>query len=554
VLSLVANIVYDFVTIEVYYMSNDNNNNNPFEELQKQFNELFGNSKLKFGGMPTPKEGAFDESQRPQTDTVSQETLKKIQAFNLKPKEIKDYLNRFVIKQDEAKKVLSVAICDHYNHVRACIESPDLVEKEYSKQNILLLGSTGVGKTYLMRTIARLIGVPFVKADATKFSETGYVGSDVEDIVRDLVKAANNNVELAQYGIVYIDEIDKIAADPSSSGRDISGRGVQINLLKLMEDTEVNLFAPNDIMSQMRSMLNMGGLRSKKEQKTTINTRHILFIVSGAFDRLAETIKKRVDQSSIGFGAASTINNDLHAYLQKASSADFIKYGFEPEFIGRLPVRVACESLKKEDLAQILTSSEGSILNQYRADFGGYNIRFDILPEAIEEIARRAAEEKTGARGLLTIFEGIFRPFKFELPSSGIEYFKVTAKTVMDPQGELERLMQENKHLLEAVFMNDIDRFVKMFKEDYGFEMQWTKEAKFLLINISRKEGMTIRALCEALFKNFHHGLKIVQKNTGQVVFSITEDTIRDPERELSNWISLSFKNIVNTDSKGIIS
>ncbi|MCB0387099.1 MAG: AAA family ATPase, partial [Bdellovibrionales bacterium] len=229
------------------------------------------------------------------------EVLKQIRAFNRKPKEIRDYLDRFVIRQDEAKKVLAVAICDHYNHVRQCIEKPKLAEKEYNKQNILLLGPTGVGKTYLMRNIAKLIGVPFVKADATKFSETGYVGNDVEDLVRDLYKLADQNAELAQYGIIYIDEIDKIAGSNATGGKDVSGRGVQINLLKLMEDADVNLFSPHDMMSQMQAMMDMS--RGGKKQKRTLSTKNILFIVSGAFDKLAENVRKRLDKGQIGFAS-----------------------------------------------------------------------------------------------------------------------------------------------------------------------------------------------------------------------------------------------------------
>jgi len=224
------------------------------EEFQKQVEDLFkkGNFNSIFAQRPParqpeePREPGEPTGEKPEKER--EEILERIRNFNLKPREIRDYLNRFVIRQNEAKKVISVAICDHYNHVRQCLEDPDLREKEHAKQNILLLGPTGVGKTYLLRCIAKLTGVPFVKADATKFSETGYVGGDVDDLVRDLVRAANGDVELAQYGIVYIDEIDKIAAQSSSGNRDVSGRGVQINLLKLLEETAVNLHSQTDIM------------------------------------------------------------------------------------------------------------------------------------------------------------------------------------------------------------------------------------------------------------------------------------------------------------------
>ena len=257
--------------------------------------------------------------------------------FDLKPKEIKQYLDRYVIKQDEAKKALAIAVCDHYNHVRECHENPDAAEADYSKQNIVMLGPTGVGKTYLIRHIAKLIGVPFVKADATRFSETGYVGANVDDLIRELVTQAEDNLELAQYGIIYLDEADKIATPPNIIGRDVSGRGVQIGLLKLMEETEVDLRSGNDVASQMRAAMEFQ--KSGKVEKEVINTRHILFIISGAFTGMTDIIKKRMHQSKIGFNAEITRQTDETAeYFENVTPKDFIDFGFEPEFIGRLPV------------------------------------------------------------------------------------------------------------------------------------------------------------------------------------------------------------------------
>jgi ATP-dependent protease Clp ATPase subunit len=207
----------------------------PLDELQEKLQEALRSGNVQITGVmpgqhPPPSAEAGEVA--PPQDDESAEALERIRNFSFKPREIRDYLDRFVIQQQEAKKVLSVAICDHYNHVRQCMENPKLLKKDYHKQNILLLGPTGVGKTFLMRHISKLIGVPFVKADATKFSETGYVGADVEDLVRDLYKVSGSNADLAQYGIIYIDEIDKIAAAANiAGGKDVSGRGVQINLL-----------------------------------------------------------------------------------------------------------------------------------------------------------------------------------------------------------------------------------------------------------------------------------------------------------------------------------
>lgn len=511
--------------------------NNPFEEIQDQIRNLMRGTNLGAqAGVPHPAPADTQKGDQQQA-----ETLERIRNFNLKPREIRDYLNRFVIKQQEAKKVLSVAICDHYNHIRRCIEDPSRQNTEYSKQNILLLGPTGVGKTYLMRTIARLIGVPFVKADATKFSETGYVGADVEEVVRDLVKAAGGNVELAQYGIVYIDEIDKIAAAQGTAGKDVSGRGVQINLLKLMEETEVSMFSPNDIMGQMQAMMS-GTMKGGQSTPQTINTRHILFIVSGAFDKLAEMVRKRHTSKHPGFRiddeSAEEITGSPLRYCQ---TADFIEYGFEPEFIGRLPVRVACDPLEAKDLADILTTSEGSLLNQYRADFQGYSIDFEITPDAISRVAELAYTEKTGARGLMTVLERIFRNFKFELPSTAIRSFKVDRDVVENPSAVLRRLLLENQHLQENVLRADIALFADKFKEQHGLIIEFDESAIQQLMSEALDSDLTIRSLCERRFRDFHHGLMIIARNSGKTSFVLNAEAVSEPDKTLSRWVVESF-------------
>jgi ATP-dependent Clp protease ATP-binding subunit ClpX len=518
---------------------------NPYEEIQRKLEEALREGRLNM--VPPGSLGAAADLRQANPD-ASEETddhvaaLERIRSFSLKPREIRDYLNRYVIQQDEAKKVLSVAVCDHYNHVRQCIDNPKLAERDYHKQNIILLGPTGSGKTYLMRCIARLIGVPFVKADATKFSETGYVGADVEDLVRDLNKMAQGNIELAQYGIVYIDEIDKIASAQNMAGRDVSGRGVQINLLKLMEEAEVNLFSATDMMSQMQAMMDMS--RGGKPRKRSISTRHILFIVSGAFDKMAESVRKRMESAAIGFGAPARSGDDVDVfeYLHHVETADFIKYGFEPEFIGRLPVRVACDSLRVEDLAQILTTSEGSLLEQYRSDFKGYGVDFRMTPEAVMEIARRAYVEKTGARGLMTVFERVFRDFKFELPSTAIRSFEVTTETVARPHESLVTLLKENQHLQRGVLRADIQAFQSRFKQASGIGIEFDDEACDALIDLSAEKDMSIRAICETAFRDLEHALKIVSRNTDESKFVLGREFVTDTDKALSRLITDSFK------------
>jgi len=467
--------------------------------------------------------------------------------FNFLPRDIKAHLDRFVIKQEEAKKVLAIAVCDHYNHANYLrrLEKEDArraEETEYIKQNVILVGPTGVGKTYLIKHIADLIKVPFVKADATKFSETGYVGGDVEDLVRELVHKANGDVNLAQFGIIYIDEIDKIASAGNLIGRDVSGRGVQTTLLKLMEETEVPVRSMNDLQAQLQAAFEFQ--RRGKAKRETINTRHILFVVSGAFEKLKEQVGRRVRQSQIGFRAepVQVMDNEL---FQHVTTQDFVEYGFEPEFIGRLPVRVVCEDLDADDLFKIMKFSEGSLLRQYERAFRAYGIEISFEDEALRLLAEAAAQEKTGARGLLTVFEKLFRDYKYYLAGSGLSQLRVTSELVREPKRVLDRLMVEG-HKLEAQTLEaEVHQFAEQFKTDHGLQIVFDETAVRRLVERAQAERMTMNDLCAHLFKDYQFGLNLVKKNTGQTQFIINAKAVDAPDKFLSELVVRSYYPVV---------
>jgi ATP-dependent Clp protease ATP-binding subunit ClpX len=501
------------------------------EDMLKQFPGISSVNMSGFNpaGAPTPPAEPEPEEDRPPIDFD----------FDYKPRDVKAHLDRFVIRQDEAKKVLSVALCDHYNHVRLALEGKE--QSNYTKQNVILLGPTGVGKTYLIRSIADLIGVPFVKADATKFSETGYVGSDVEDMVRELVRRADGDVERADYGIIYIDEIDKLASAPDAKGsRDVSGRGVQTNLLKLMEETEVPARSPNDIAGQMAAM--MEASQGKGKSQNTINTKHILFVVSGAFDGLDKLVEKRVREATIGFAASNSPDPEAEEIISQTETRDFIDYGFEPEFIGRLPVRVVCHSLDEDDLFHILKNSEGSIIRQYEEDFSCYGIEVLFKDDGLHEVSRQASHEKTGARGLMTVCERTFRNFKFELPSTDVRRFVVDNGLVKDPKAALEQLLSEHEKEARNVMYQLVRDFGNRFMDSHGFEIDFTDEAADKIVKEALEKNQSVRDLCAEKFKDFHFGLNLISQNKGQKKFTIEADTVDQPDKVLSEWVVKSYR------------
>ncbi len=519
-------------------------NNNTFtgppnpEEFQRRVSEFMRQH------FPGGNMGLFSQAEQPKPEEPPpapepEREQDEVFKFNYKPRDVKAYLDRFVIKQEEAKKVLSVALCDHYHHVRLAMEGKEC--PNYAKQNIILIGPTGVGKTYLIRSAADLIGVPFVKADATKFSETGYVGGDVEDMVRDLVRLADGDIRRAQYGIIYIDEIDKIAAAGNVTGRDVSGRGVQTNLLKLMEETEVPARSPNDIAGQIQAMMEMTQ-RGGRKSRGTINTKHILFIVSGAFDGLEQLVRKRLRESAIGFAAKGPAREAPEEVLEQAQTPDFVEFGFEPEFIGRLPVRVVCHSLSEDDLYLVLKNSEGSIIRQYEQDFGAYGIEVLFDDTGLRRIAERASAEHTGARGLMTVCERVFRDIKFELPSTEVKQFVVTRELVNDPVGELRKMVSDPQREARLLARQLVDEFARRFRQQHGLAIRFTPAATDLLVAKAAEQTIPVRDLCTRLFRDYQFGLKLIAQNTGRSEFELDTPAVEAPDKYLSDLVVASYR------------
>ena len=533
--------------------------------------------------------------------------------FDMLPEELEGYLDSFVVKQKQAKAVLATKICTHFNRIKHSIRNA--AKKKTTgvgmiKNNVLMIGPTGVGKTYMIKLVAQKLGVPFVKGDATKFSETGYVGADVEDLVRDLVYEADEDIGLAENGIIYIDEIDKIASSENLIGHDVSRTGVQRALLKPMEETEVDLKVPHDPISQIQAIEHYR--RTGKREKKEVNTKNILFIMSGAFGDLTQIIKKRLQSQGIGFEADVRSADVPWEILKEVTAQDLINFGFESEFVGRLPVVVVFDELIKEDLVEILKNPNNPIIISKRLDFSAYGIDIKFEEEALAMIAELAAAEKTGARGLVSAIEKVLIPFEKALPSTEIRKMLVTPEVVEDPEGQLIAMLkapdesetmerferarireledirdyitgrvkdferksglvisEKRMGLIAEIYLkssSDINTAFEDFREMYA-QVKLEEEALLekMEMNVSFDEsavdeiiGQAVRSGLEAgplaldLAKKLEYGLRLVKDRSGTESFVLDCDAITNMEDFINNLVKRSYRQEYSHDDTGV--
>lgn len=487
--------------------------------------------KFEFRLDPQPQTAEVGKSE----DTPKQKKHSFLTNFSVTPLELEQYLNQYVIGQEEAVSILATKIATHYNRMKMEFTHPDLPPIVGNiKPNIILIGPTGVGKTYIIRLIAEYINVPFVKGDATKFSETGYVGGDVEDLVRDLVYNAGGDIQAAERGIIYIDEIDKIASAQNVVGLDVSRSGVQRNLLKIMEETEVDMKVPHDIASQMEAVMEIQ--RTGKAERKKVNTRNILFVVSGAFSGLEEIVKKRVRGSTIGFGALTENQMKVEQNWQNFISAqDLIRYGFETEFVGRLPVHVKLRPLTEEDFYKILKSPTSAVILGKKRDFLAYNIDLEFTDDAFREIAKLAVEEGTGARGILSVIEKILLPFEKYLPHR-VSKLIVTKEVVLNPQIELEKLLAEL----------DSNEYARKVALEHSIFLKVPSDTLYRIIELSKLQKITVKEWLENNLKNYPYGLRLL----GQSELVLTPEIIENPQEYLDRKIKENYSKINKTEGK----
>jgi endopeptidase Clp ATP-binding regulatory subunit ClpX len=564
------------------------------KEIEKEISEFlskkFKNNVKVISPVVLPQELTLEKGKE------SPQKVKKIN-FDLLPEDLIAYLDQYIVKQDMAKAILATKICTHFNRIKRAEDSPDDFNEMVGsiKNNVLMIGPTGVGKTYIIKLIAKKIGVPFVKGDATKFSETGYVGGDVEDLIRDLVREADDDIELAQNGIIYIDEIDKIASSRNLIGADVSRTGVQRALLKPMEETDIDLKVPHDPISMIQEIERFR--KTGKRDKRIVSTKNILFIMSGAFNDLTQIIKKRIMDQGIGFGAHITSPKKDIDLLKHVKAEDLIEYGFESEFVGRLPVISVLENLTEDDLFEILKNPNNPIILSKKLDFDAYGISIKFEDEALRILAKNAFSEKTGARGLVSAIERKMLLFEKKLPSKGTKKFPVTAEVIENPEESLEVLIaspddkkinesfeklsnnekecikdylkSNNKNLSEKhnltmtpsridiiaeyytryimdtgsgikkikSFYDEIKKIELYFFKTHDINIVLEEDAIDYIIEQLVTSEIHLDAFYKQLTKDFELGLKLVREKTAKNRFFITRKALLNPESFISELI-----------------